>query len=291
MAGSPFRTKRVLAMTTHSGTRLDWRSAFIGPSLRMSALLALLSAMALSGTPSQADQVPIPRPKPKPDINSLQKSPTGSRLVIPIPVAKPGVLKDLPRGVVSLAVVPNDEYAACLQDLEASGAEFERPFHVVEEGCTLNGAVTLISVPTTTGRVALAGRPKMLCPFAVKFTRWLTEVGAPIIVQRLGSPLAAIQTGSGFVCRNRVGGSVSKVSEHARGNALDLMGFNLKNKHRITVEEMPTSSVAAALSGLRTSACGYFTTVLGPGSNAAHKNHLHFDLGQHGKSGKYRICE
>jgi len=28
-----------------------------------------------------------------------------------------------------------------------------------------------------------------------------------------------------------------------------------------------------------------------PGSNAAHKNHLHFDLGQHGKSGKYRICE
>jgi len=158
-------------------------------------------------------------------------------------------------------------------------------------GCTLEGAVSLVSVPTTSGRVALAGRPIMLCPFAVKFTRWLNEVGAPIVVQRLGSPLAAIQTGSGFVCRNRVGGSVSKISEHARGNALDLMRFDLQNRHHITVEEMPTGTSSVALSALRTSACGYFTTVLGPGSNAAHKNHLHFDLGQHGKSSKYRICE
>ena len=42
---------------------------------------------------------------------------------------------------------------------------------------------------------------------------------------------------------------------------------------------------------LRTSACGYFTTVLGPGSNEAHKNHLHFDLALHGKSDNYRICQ
>ena len=278
-------------MMTHSSTRLRWCSAAILQELSPAALLALLLLTALFGADGHARQVPLPKPKPKPDINSLQKSPTGSRLAVPIPVAKPGTLKDLPRGVVSLAVVPNDEYAACLQDLEASGAEFERPFHVEEEGCTLEGAVVLISVPTPSGRVLLPGRPKMLCPFAVKFTRWLNEVGAPIVVQRLGSPLAAIQTGSGFVCRNRVGGSLSKISEHARGNALDLMRFDLKDKHRITVEEMPKGTSSVALSGLRTSACGYFTTVLGPGSNAAHKNHLHFDLGQHGKSGKYRICE
>jgi hypothetical protein len=278
-------------MMTHSSTRSRWCSAAILQELRPAALLALLLLTALSAAVGHAKQVPLPKPKPKPDINSLQKSPTGSRLAVPIPVAKPGTLKDLPRGVVSLAVVPNDEYAACLQDLEASGAEFERPFHVEEDGCTLEGAVSLISAPTPSGRVLLPGRPKMLCPFAVKFTRWLNEVGAPIIVQRLGSPLAAIQTGSGFVCRNRVGGSMSKISEHARGNALDLMRFDLKNKHSVTVEEMPNGAFSVALSGLRTSACGYFTTVLGPGSNAAHKNHLHFDLGQHGKSGKYRICE
>jgi hypothetical protein len=42
---------------------------------------------------------------------------------------------------------------------------------------------------------------------------------------------------------------------------------------------------------LRTTACGYFTTILGPGSNASHADHLHFDLGLHGKTGNYRICE
>jgi hypothetical protein len=42
---------------------------------------------------------------------------------------------------------------------------------------------------------------------------------------------------------------------------------------------------------LRTSACGYFTTVLGPGADAAHASHYHFDLGVHGKSGNYRICK
>jgi hypothetical protein len=275
----------------HFSTRLRRCSGAIFSTLKRGALTAAVLVIGMSGVPGQANQAPIPRPKPKADINSLQKSPTGSRLAVPIPVAKPDTLKNLPRAVVSLAVVPNDEYAACLQDLEASGAEFERPFHVEEEGCTLEGAVVLISVPTPSGRVLLPGRPKMLCPFAVKFSRWLNEVGAPIVVQRLGSPLAAIQTGSGFVCRNRVGGSLSKISEHARGNALDLMRFDLKDKHRITVEEMPNGTSSVALSGLRTSACGYFTTVLGPGSNAAHKNHLHFDLGQHGKSGKYRICE
>jgi hypothetical protein len=45
------------------------------------------------------------------------------------------------------------------------------------------------------------------------------------------------------------------------------------------------------LKGLRGSACGYFTTVLGPGANEAHKEHFHFDLGQHGKTDNFKICE
>jgi hypothetical protein len=259
--------------------------------MQLHSLAALLAASLLLCAPSHADPVKVPIPRPKPEIGSAQKSPTDSRHAVPVPMDKPGVQQNLPQRVVSLAVVPNDEYAACVQELEAGGVEFESPFHVVEEGCTLDGAVILISVPTPAGRVSLPGRPRMLCPFAVKFSRWLNEVGSPIIAQQLGSPLSAIQTGSGFVCRNRVGGSLAKISEHARGNALDLMRFDLRNKQQFAVTETPAGADALALRALRTSACGYFTTVLGPGSNAAHKNHLHFDLGQHGKSGSYRICE
>jgi hypothetical protein len=42
---------------------------------------------------------------------------------------------------------------------------------------------------------------------------------------------------------------------------------------------------------MRTAACGWFTTVLGPGSDAFHANHMHLDIEKHGPSGSYRICE
>jgi hypothetical protein len=53
----------------------------------------------------------------------------------------------------------------------------------------------------------------------------------------------------------------------------------------------PASSSFQVLRALRTAACGYFKTVLGPGANAAHASHFHLDMGMHGKSGNYRICE
>ena len=94
------------------------------------------------------------------------------------------------------------------------------------------------------------------------------------------------------MCRNRNGESSDKLSEHGRGNAIDVAGFELTDHRRITVGDTALAEpLAVALKGLRTSACGYFTTVLGPGSNEAHKDHLHFDLGLHGKSDNYRICQ
>ncbi len=54
---------------------------------------------------------------------------------------------------------------------------------------------------------------------------------------------------------------------------------------------MVGSGGQSAVQALRKSACEYFTTVLGPGANAAHEKHLHFDLAKRGKTGTYRICE
>jgi hypothetical protein len=42
---------------------------------------------------------------------------------------------------------------------------------------------------------------------------------------------------------------------------------------------------------VRQAACGWFTTVLGPGSDEAHHDHLHVDIQQHGSSDRYRICQ
>jgi hypothetical protein len=42
---------------------------------------------------------------------------------------------------------------------------------------------------------------------------------------------------------------------------------------------------------VRAAACGWFTTVLGPGSDAEHTDHLHVDIALHGTSDRYRICQ
>jgi hypothetical protein len=208
------------------------------------------------------------------------------------PSSAPANSKTTPE-ITAMMAIPRIDYEKCVAELTTAGAEIEQLFHVEQRGCVLDGAVVLRSVTTITGKVEISGQPTLMCPFALRFSQWVTEVGAPIISQQLGAPLSTVQTGTAFLCRNRVGAGESKMSEHARGNALDIVSFDLRDKRRIIIgdEVPPASPIAKTLRGLRTSACGYFTTVLGPGSNEAHKTHFHFDLGQHGKSGSYRICE
>jgi hypothetical protein len=114
-----------------------------------------------------------------------------------------------------------------------------------------------------------------------------------VVKAQTGEALAAISTGPGYECRSRNGDSTGKISEHAFGNAIDIVSFNLASREGFAVSNVVKTGnvVTRWLMALRISACGYFTTVLGPGSNAAHAEHYHFDLGLHGKSGNYRICE
>ena len=62
---------------------------------------------------------------------------------------------------------------------------------------------------------------------------------------------------------------------------------------RVAVEKFRTgtSLEKLMLRALRMTSCGYFTTVLGPGANNAHKSHFHLDYGKHGRTWNYRICE
>ena len=71
---------------------------------------------------------------------------------------------------------------------------------------------------------------------------------------------------------------------------MDLGAFEIANGSVIAVtSQEPTAR--SAIAALRRAACGWFLTVLGPGSDPDHATHLHFDLQQHGSSDRYRICE
>jgi hypothetical protein len=215
----------------------------------------------------------------------------------PIPRAKPQELQQqavlIPR-VIPKEALPSDDNDTCLQKLRAAGTDFTVPTVNVDNGkCYVQNPVNLHSIKAQKNLIKLPEGPLLNCKFALQFSKWLSESGAPILAAQLGTPLEKISTGPGFECRGRNGDVSAKISEHGFGNAIDITTLRMRGGKVINVLDAidPNAESYAILHGLRASACGYFTTVLGPGSNAAHEKHFHFDLGVHGKTGNYRICE
>ena len=89
-----------------------------------------------------------------------------------------------------------------------------------------------------------------------------------------GGTIVEVQHAGAYECRstNHVVGA--KLSEHAKGNAIDLRTFKFSDGSRITVGADRTPTWA----GVKGAACARFKTVLGPGSDPEHKDHLHLDM-------------
>jgi hypothetical protein len=188
----------------------------------------------------------------------------------------------------------SDDTIDCRAELLKLAVAFSVPDRVQGTGkCTVLNPVQLKSVETSLGRVELPGQPTLNCAFARQFAVWISDIAVPATAALGKAKLSSLSTGPGYQCRGRNGDSSAKISEHAFGNAIDIDGMTLTNHKRIEIPDVLDKQAPdrRMLMALRTSACGYFTTVLGPGSNAAHASHFHFDLGTHGKSGNYRICE
>jgi hypothetical protein len=134
----------------------------------------------------------------------------------------------------------------------------------------------------------MPARPILDCQFAAVLGAWLSEVVGPLADSLLGSPVEAVITGPGYQCRRR---GVGRLSEHAFGNAADLSAIRLMDGRTIQVERLTDSHGIEGkfLRAISASACGYFTTVLGPGSDASHPRHLHVDLAER-RIPEFRIC-
>jgi hypothetical protein len=106
-------------------------------------------------------------------------------------------------------------------------------------------------------------------------------------VAALGSELASIENFDSFECRgqNRIQGA--KLSEHGRANALDIRALRLKNGQVVQPTDVAISRDFRL--AMKTSACARFTTVLGPGSDGYHEDHIHVDLAE--RHSGYRICQ
>jgi hypothetical protein len=115
---------------------------------------------------------------------------------------------------------------------------------------------------------------------------WVREEAAPRTLE-LGTPLRTLVNLASFDCRGRNGIAGAKLSEHGRANALDIRSFKLADGKVVELTDPKVSKVFR--DGLRQSVCARFTTVLGPGSDGYHEEHVHVDLEE--RRGGYRVCE
>ncbi len=250
--------------------------------------------------------VPVPVPKPTPPVAATPKveAPVAATPKVKLPIAAapvPRAKPTAPQKPIEKAAIETPPVVSapsvdtnCLQELKRIGATFTQPSgNTTQDRCQVIDAVNLRSVKSQKNVITLPEAPLLNCKFALQLSKWLDESAAPIVAAKMNKPLDAVATGPGFECRGRNGDGTAKISEHGYGNAVDISTFSLAGGGNIAVQDANDllGADAAALRGLRKSACGYFTTVLGPGSNSAHSAHFHIDLGIHGSSGNYRICE
>ncbi|SDR54309.1 Uncharacterized conserved protein [Rhizobiales bacterium GAS191] len=224
-----------------------------------------------------------PLPPVRPPAPSLQTQSPSSR---PLPPAQTPAAKPSP--------AQPSEAAACLAELGASGVKAESvpapPAPLTD--CGIAAPVRLTSVGLANGATLdLPDRPVLDCEFAAVFTAYAHDLVAPLGAAMLGSQIAALGTGPGYECRGRNGVAGAKTSAHGKGIAIDLVEIVLADHRRIAVARQANATETLFLHTMRQAACGWFTTVLGPGSDAAHAEHFHFDIARHGASDTYRICE
>ncbi len=137
--------------------------------------------------------------------------------------------------------------------------------------------------PQTTASVtpaALSPAATLACPLVSALDRWVAEGVQPAAQKWFGSQVATIKQISAYSCRGMVGAGISHVSEHAFGNALDVAGFVLADGRKISVKDgwRGSPEEQGFLHDVQLYACETFTTVLAPGYNAAHYDHIHVDL-------------
>jgi len=147
-------------------------------------------------------------------------------------------------------------------------------------------AVTNASVP-----VEVRPAATLACPIVSALDQWIAASVQPSARKWFGQPVVEIKQISAYSCRGMNGQPGASISEHAFGNALDIAAFVLADGRRVTVKDgwRGAPEEQGFLRDVQAAACDQFTTVLAPGSNQFHYDHIHVDLMRR-VSGR-RICQ
>ena len=141
------------------------------------------------------------------------------------------------------------------------------------------------------GPVEVSPPATLACPIVSALDQWIATSVQPAALRWFHQPVAGIKQISAYSCRGMNGDPNAHISEHAFGNALDIAEFDLADGRAVSVQYAwhGTPEEQGFLHDVQAAACDQFTTVLAPGANVYHYNHIHVDLMRR-ESGR-RICE
>jgi hypothetical protein len=233
----------------------------------MRVLFALLWLAGAGGSIAVAEEVPLPRSRPQIWV-------------------EPRSFRDA-AGPDFDSAAATSEPTECDTRILAIAVTEPLPRLIGPDACGGSDMLRLVAALRPDGsRIEIRPAPVLRCAFAESVAAWLRDEAAPR-VDKLGAPLRTVETFDDFECRgrNRVAGA--KLSEHGKGNAVDVRSFTLADGRSIGLTDV---SVAKDFRDeIRDSACRRFTTVLGPGADAQHESHIHLDLIE--RSHGYRMCQ
>jgi hypothetical protein len=241
-----------------------WRDLFTQsrPKLRRAALPA-----------------PVPLPKPRPaDAPATESEKPAAGQPAPAETAKPAeqaAPAPPPPSACRLALTEEIAIAPSISDIHGVG------------GCGGEDLVRLEAVVLPDKRrVEVKPAAILRCTMASAIVDWIRSDMAPLAAS-LGSVISDLDNFDSFECRGRnrvVGG---KLSEHGRANALDVRALKLANGQSISLTDRTVSREVRE--SVLHSACARFSTVLGPGSDWYHEDHIHLDLME--RHNNYKICQ
>jgi hypothetical protein len=135
-------------------------------------------------------------------------------------------------------------------------------------------------------RVLLKPAATLRCGMATALADWVRTEVEPL-AEGSGSELRDLDNFDSYDCRGRNGVVGAQLSEHGRANAIDVRGWKLANGQSVELTDRNVPRVLRET--VLHSVCARFTTVLGPGSDGYHEDHIHLDLME--RHNNYKICQ
>ncbi|WP_062112058.1 extensin-like domain-containing protein [Aureimonas sp. AU40] len=227
---------------------------------------------------------PAPKRRARPERTPLPSYASLSSRVPPSslnPAPQGALERETPSGYRPLAA----SEAMCRRELQKLGVRFTDISPIdTSRSC---GIPNPVRVSEAVQGVAMTPAATMNCQAALRVARWLQADVKPAARWKLWKRPTAVINMSSYRC-SRIAGSRT-ISEHASGNALDVGGFRFSDGSTMRISPKGAFSFRerAFQTAIRKGSCRYFGTVLGPGYNRAHADHLHLDV----KSRLRPICK